>query len=164
MILGRHFVINVLVINPQDCLMVKRSSSLFHKQGNLGSEQSPAQVTLRVCPSGGAGFRLHPQHQFGPSSFALQLFIPNTGVNSKFRSPSSQRLLEVSAQFGTGPTPTGAAGTTLPPSLAFQKVPWESPSAEVTRGEQLRRGKRAVGTSGAQIAAPDPTPGARSRE
>lgn len=37
--------------------------------------------------------------------------------------------------------------------LAFQKVPWESPSAEVTGGdtgnEQLRRGKRAVGTSGA---------------
>ena len=99
-----------------------------------------------------------------PLFLALQLFIPNTGINLKFSSPSSQRLPEVSAQFGTGPTPTGAVGTTLPPSLAFQKVPWESPSAEGTGGEQLRRGKRAVGTSGARISAPDPTPGAQSRE
>lgn len=105
------------------------------------------------------------------------------GLTQNFGAPavcSSQRPPEVSAHSGTGPTPTGApaqgpaptprgaAGTKLPPALAFQKVPWESPSTEVTgRGNGERAAEEGEGDSehfwGRDLG-PDPTPGARSRE
>lgn len=139
--------------------MVKRSS-LFHKQGNPGSEQrDPAQVILRVCPSGGAGCLPAP---VWPLFLALQLFIPNTGINLKFSNPSSQRLPEVSAQFGTGPTPTEARRDDAPAVLGLPESSLGKPERRGHRGRAAEEGEAGSG----HFRGPDlgPRPYARARK
>ena len=92
--------------------------------------------------------RLLPQHQFGPSSIALQFFILNTGINSRFRSPNSLQQLAAprglcSVWYWTHPN--GGRGDDAPAVLGLPESSLEKPERRGHRERAAEEGEAGNG-------------------